>query len=355
MLIGTERLRPVGVAIFSIVFAIVASSVLLALMGTNPVPVFSTILSQSFTNSYGLSETLVKATPILFCALAVAVPAWVGLMNIGAEGQLHAGAIGGTWVALSYPGLPALVLVPAMLFAGFVSGAVWAGFAGLLKAKYNVNEVMVTLLSNFIALLLVDYLVHGPWKDPTSFGWPQTAAFSAAATFPTFGGTRVHLGLPLGLAAAVLLWALRRWTTWGLTMKVIHANPETATYAGFDVRRSFLLTMLIAGGLAALAGTAEVSAIQGRLRAGISPGYGYTGILVSWLADHHPLAIIVVAFFIGGLLAGGDNLQITFNLPFATVNIVLGLIFFFLLVGGFLLGPGLARLRAPWWMTRTSS
>lgn len=337
------NLRGVLVTISSIVFAVLVSSLLLAAFGANPFPIYSTIFVESFADLYGFSETLVKATPILLCALAVAVPAWVGLMNIGAEGQFYAGAIGGTCVALAFPHLGPLIIVPLMLMVAFIGGGLWGGIAGVLKGHFGVNEVMITLMSNFIAILLVDHLVHGAWKDPSSHGWPQSPEFSASAIFPTLGTSRMHLGLALGLISAALLSGFRKWTSWGLGMRVVGANPDTAAYAGLNVAQYLLWAMVIGGGLAALAGISEVSAIQGRLRSGISPGYGYTGILVSWMAGHHPVAIIIFAVFIGGLLAGGDNLQITLNLPFATVNIVIGLMFFFLLVGNYLFGNSRIR------------
>jgi ABC-type uncharacterized transport system permease subunit len=328
-------MHTVVLTLTSVAFAILASSLILLSLGTDPLLVFETIFLESFGDFYGFSETVVKATPILFCGLAVAIPAWVGLMNIGAEGQLHVGAAAAAGIALFLPNLSAWILIPTMLGAAMVAGGLWGGIAGILKARLGVNEVMVTLMGNFIAVLYVDHLVHGPWKDPASYGWPQTASFTTAAILPHLGTSRVHLGLFIGLVAAVLLYAVKRWTTLGLGMRIIHSSPETAFYAGINYRRYFIWTMIVGGSLAALAGAVEISAIQGRLRSSISTDYGYTGILVSWMAGHHPLSVIIIALFVGGLLAGGDNLQIEMGLPFATVNIVLGLMFFFLLVGSY--------------------
>ncbi len=329
--------------IASVVTSLIAASLLLGVLGADPVAIYTTILQESFSTGYGFSETIVKATPICLCALAVAVPAWVGLMNVGAEGQLYIGAAAASGVALFFPSLWSGVLLPVMMITGIVAGGVWGASAGVLRSRFGVNEVMVTIMSNFVALLFVEYLVYGPWRDPASHGWPETARFIDAALLPHLGDSRVHLGTAMAVALAFALHVVRRRTTWGFAMRVIQVNQEAAEYAGIPISRYFIFVFLIGGGLAALAGACEVSGIQERLRPTISPGYGYTGILVSWMARHDPVVILLVALCIGGVLAGGDNLQIVLGLPFATVHIVLGLMFFFLLIGGSLV----SQLRRP--------
>lgn len=316
--------------------ALLATGLLLAVIGRNPVPILSTIFAGSLGSWYGLSETLVKAAPIIFCALAVSVPAWAGLMNVGAEGQFLMGALGATGVALAIGEQPAWIVIPAMLSMAFVVGGLWAGAAGALRAKLGVNEVMFTLMCNFVALLFVQHMVYGPWKDPGSHGWPQTVTFTANSMLPRFGTTRIHAGLLLGIIAATVLYIFYTKTRWGLALRLIQANAKTAEYAGIRVQTYWIWGMVVGGGLAALAGAIEVSAIEGRLRPTLAVGYGYTGILVAWLSNHNPLAVLIVSFFLASIMAGGDSVQVLLQLPYATVNIIIGLIFMF-----FLLAPHL--------------
>jgi simple sugar transport system permease protein len=273
----------------------------------------------------------VAATPIMLCALGVAVAAWVGLMSIGAEGQLYIGAMGATWVALAMPNSPAWQILAFMGLAACCCGALWSGIPGLLRARFGVNETIVSLLLNYVAILLVQHLVHGLWQDPASYSWPQTPQFSAAAALPHWEGVRLHAGLLFGVTLALAFGLALARTRIGFVTRVIGANQRAARHALYPVARYIVVGMLISGAVAALAGFGQVSAIEGRLREGLSPGYGYTGFLVSWLARHNPFAIIVVAVAMGGLVSGGDSLQLTTRLPFATVNILQGCIFFFLL------------------------
>jgi len=218
-----------------------------------------------------------------------------------------------------------------MFITSCLFGALWSGVPDILRAKFGVNETIVTLLLNYVALLLVEYLIHGPWQDPASYGWPQTIAFSHSAELPKWPGTRMHLGICFGVILGILFWVLFPRTRVGYITRIIGKNPETALYAHYPVTRYLIMAMIISGAVAGLAGLGQVSGIEGRLRTGLSPGYGYTGFLVSWLARHNPLAIIFVAILMGGLMSGSDSLQLSENLPFASVNILMGCIFFFLL------------------------
>jgi len=328
-----RQVRLLIVPIAAIMASLGATALAIALFGADPVEVLTGMFRASFATSYGLSETLVKASPILLCALAVAVPAKVGLMNVGAEGQLYVGAACATGVALSFPDSWSFALLTLMFVAAFLGGAAWAGVAAVLRTRFNTSEIMVTLLGNFLAILLVQYLVFGPWKDPASRGWPQSAEFVPAAVLPGIGFGRVHVGLLIGLVVAAIVFVVCSKSFLGLRLRFIQSSRRTAEYAGIPVRDYLFWALLIGGGIAALAGAAEASAIQGRLRVELSAGYGYTGILVSWLARHNPLAIVFASFFIGGLLAGGDVLQVTMGLPAATVGIAVGTMLLFLLVG----------------------
>lgn len=311
-------------------------AILLRAMGREPASIFWSIIVSGFGSSQGLIETITRMTPIFLCALAAGIPARAGLFNIGGEGQLHCGALAATAFVLFVPSGPHFLMIPALILVAATGGALWGMIPGLLRGWLQVNEVLVSLMLNYVAILIVDHLVHGPWKDPTAFGWPYTAPFPDWAVLQTLDNSNVHLGFLLGLVAAAVAHFVMRNTTWGFSIRLIEANPKTAEYVKVNMARYILTLMAIGGAMAALAGLGEVSVVQNRLRPGISFGYGYTGFLVAWLARNNPLAIVPVAFLIGGLYSGADALQLTAGLPSATVDIFVGMFLFGALVEGFL-------------------
>ena len=318
-------------SVFAVVLAFAITAIFLLVVGRDPLTVYAGIYQGAFGDKFSFSETLVAATPIMLCGLGVAIAQWLGMMNVGVEGQLYLGAIGATYVALHCPFTQNWQLLPVMLIAAAICGALWSLIPALLRVYIGVSEVITTLLLNYVALLLVEFLIHGPWEDPNNVSWPQTAAFPAAAELPHFFDTRVHLGIVFGIAIALFFAFLLPTTKIGFISRVIGSNPDAAEYAHYKVKRYQIWAMIISGAVAALAGFSQVSAIEGRLRSGLSPGYGYTGFLACWLARHNPIAIVVVSILIGGLLSGADSLQLSAKLPFATVNILQGMIFFCLL------------------------
>ena len=215
---------------------------------------------------------------------------------------------------------------------------------GLLRARLGVNEVLVGLMLNYVAIFFVEYLVHGPWKDPSALGWPYSVQFPASAVLPTWAASNVHVGLLIGIVFAVAAWLLLRTTVWGFALRVIEANPRTARYGGIDVAGYLVVMMLIGGAIAAIAGLGEVSVIQGRLRSGLSPGYGYTGFVVAWLAGNRLLAIIPISVLIGGLYAGADAIQLNAKLPSATGDIFMGLVFLAFLLSAALSDEAILRV-----------
>lgn len=334
---GRTLLLPYVRPLLILVTALVCFGVVLLLFGKNPLQAYSDIFRQTLGSRYGLSEVLVKMIPLLLCALAVLLPARLGLVNVGGEGQIYMGAWLATWGALSLGDLPRPLALTVVLVLGFIGGGLWAAIPAYLRAKGWLNEVIATLLLNYVAIQFVNYFIYGAWRDPESANFPQTIRFADAFLLPQFGGTRVHLVLPLGLLAVVLIFFLLRYTRWGYAMRAIGGNPEAALRHGFPITRYLILSMVIAGGLAGLAGVGEVMAIQGRLRPAFSPGYGYVGFLISWLAGHSPFAAVGMAFLLAVIALGGDTLQITQNVPFSTVNILMALILFIVL-GNFFRG-----------------
>jgi len=319
-------------SIGSILCGLIAVALFLTLAGRNAIGIYAGMFASAFGDSFALSETLVTATPIMLCALGVAVAGRVGLMNIGVEGQLLAGAVGSTFVALSLPSTtPPWAMLSLMCAAACACGALWSAVPALLKVRLGVNETIVSLLLNYVAALVVEFLIHGPWQDPTTTSWPQTQAFPASAELLHLPGSRVHLGIFIAVAIGIILSIILARTRAGFRANVIGQNPEAAKYAHYPVNRYLIIAMLLSGAVAALAGFSQVSAIEGRLRSGLSPGYGYSGFLVCWLSRQNPLAIIITAVLLGGFLSGADSLQLSEKLPFATVNILQGAIFLFLL------------------------
>jgi len=212
-----------------------------------------------------------------------------------------------------------------------IGGGLWAGVAGLLRARGWASETIVTLLMNYVAILLVSFVVFGPWKDPEGVNYPQTVSFVPGAILPTYGQTRVHLGLVFALVALVLTTFVMARTRWGLEVRAIGGNQEAARRSGIPVARYTIALMIMGGALAGLAGMAEVSAIQGRLRPSLSPGYGYSGFLISWMAGGHPAGIVAAALVLAVITAGGDILQMTQALPGSVVNILMAVMLFVVL------------------------
>lgn len=331
--------------IVSILVALFVAGFLLLAAGVNPLQAYVEILQESLGSAYGLSETLVKATPLILAGLGVSLAFRMQIWNIGAEGQIYMGACGATWVAL-FSGIenPTL-LISAMFAAAFLAGGLWAGVAGLLRARWQVNEVIVTLLMNYIAILWVNYLIYGPWKDPQGFNFPLTAQFADAARLSQFFDTRLHSGFFLALVCALLLYIFMERTVWGYEIKVIGSNLKAAKYAGMRTGTAIFVVLLLSGAIAGIAGFSEVAGLQGRLQHGISPGYGYTAIIIAWLAKRSALGVVIVSLLMGVLLVGGDSLQLSWQLPVAFVYAFQGLILFFLLASDFFIHNRLRLVR----------
>jgi general nucleoside transport system permease protein len=318
-------------AALTVAVALAVFATMLAAAGKDPLKAYADTLIYVFGNAYGFSELLVRMIPLLLTALAAALPARIGLINVGAEGQLYMGAWLTTAGALAFADQPAAVLLPLLTVLGFVGGGVWALIPAALRAARLVNETISTLLLNYIAPLIVSYFIFGPWRSPESSSYPQSPAFSEAARLPTFFHSRVHLGLLYALVALILYAQVFARTRFGLDMRAIGGNPEAARRLGIPIVRYMLIVMFIAGGAAGLAGMAEVTAIQGRLVSEVSPGYGFIGFLVSWLAGTSAAGIVIMSFLFALISSVGDILQITQGVPYAVINILMAVILFIVL------------------------
>jgi len=322
--------RELRAMLIALGLALLVFAGLLLVLGKDPITTYVAIYQGTLGDSFGLGEIVVKMTPFILCALATAIPAKVGLVNVGGEGQIYMGAWLATWVALNFGGIPGPLLIPMLIVAGCLGGALWAGLVGWMRVRFSLNETIASLLLNYVASLIIDFFVHGPWKDTSGANWPYTAEFSDNARLATFGSTRISIGIFLALAAVGLYYWLMNYTRWVYKMRVVGGNPEAARRSGLPINRYIIVAMMLGGAMAGLYGMIEVTAIQGRLRGGIAGGYGYIGFLVAWLAGQGPIGIIVMAALLGLLSVGGDAIQIA-GLPSSTTNILMALILFFVL------------------------
>lgn len=313
----------------TIILALLLFAGILLITGKNPITSYRDLFNATFGSAYGFSEVIVAMIPILLTALAVALPSRIGMINVGGEGQMFLGAIFATFAALAFKDLPGWILLPVMVVLGILGGAIWAFLPAYFKSIGLVNETITTLLMNMIAPKIAGLLVFGYWHSPRETN--MTPNFVDAARLPTFFGTRIHLGIVFGLVLLVVFWFVMKRTRWGLEMRTIGGNVQAARRNGIPVASYMLIVFCISGGIAGLAGMAQVSGFYGLLIPNFSPGYGYMGFLISWLAGGDPLGILLMAFVVSVILTGGNMLQITIGLPYAVINLLLAFTLFVVL------------------------
>lgn len=318
----------------TILAALCFGAVLFVWVGVNPVRAYVDMIRGAFGSLYNFSEVLVRASPLILCGLSVGLAGKMQIWNIGAEGQLVMGGVAGAGVALFFtPHIPGPMIIPAMLTAGFLGGALWGLIPGILRVRWHVNEIITSLMLNYVAIFWLEHLYFGPWRDPAGRGFPGTAMFVDSAWFPRFFGTRIHLGLFIGLLAALLIGYLLAHTQWGYHVRVAGANPRAAEYAQINIGGKILWVMIISGGLAGLAGISETAGIYYRLQQGLASGNGYMAIIVAWLAKLRPVSMIIIAICLGALTVGGDQVQISMQVPSAIGLVLQGAILFCVLAG----------------------
>jgi ABC-type uncharacterized transport system permease subunit len=310
---------PIGAVIFSFILC----SILLLAVGANPVTVYAELLFGPFTSLYWISELILKVTPLLLCSLAVTLALKVRFWNIGAEGQFCIGACAATGIALTLGGLPKYILLPLMMLGGFAGGSLWGAIPSVLKVKLRVNEIITTLLMNYIAAQWLNHLVYGRWRG--SDGFPYTEVFKRSAFLPNlFEGA--HIGIFFGIAISVSLFFVFGRTRFGYKAKVVGENTRAARYGGINVGVVTFVVVMLSGGIAGLAGMSDVSGMHHRLNPNILLGYGYTGIIIAWLSRNNPLWVLVVSMLFGILAVGGDIIKV-YQVPNAIVKTLQGAIF----------------------------
>jgi simple sugar transport system permease protein len=318
-----------GVVALAAGAATAAAALVLAAIGAKPLATYAVLFTGPLGDLFGVTEILVRAVPLTLIALGIAISFRSGILNIGAEGQIMMGVLASAAVALGFPGLPRPVLLPLCLAAGAAAGAFWAGIAGVLRARLQVNEILSTVMLNYIAAQVYTFLLRGPLIDPaelmTGSGTPQSMRLVRAAWLDRLvPGTRLHSGLLLALVLAALVWLLLWRTTLGYRMRAAGAGAKAARYAGIPVERSLVLAMLFAGGFAGLAGAVEVSGVHHRAIEGISSGYGFAGIVVALFGGLHPAGIVPAAVFFGLLLVGADMTQRSAGVPANMILVLQG-------------------------------
>ncbi|KPQ06639.1 MAG: simple sugar transport system permease protein [Rhodobacteraceae bacterium HLUCCA12] len=316
--------RTLGFPLIALAATVVLGSLLAMLAGADPFATLGLIVRGAAGSQFALLETLNRATPLIFTGLAVAVAFRARLWNIGAEAQLYAGAILTVLLGTGALEWPSAALWPVMAGAAMLAGALVLLGPAVLKVRFGVDEVVTTLLFNFVVLLFVSMLLEGPMKDPMGMGWPQSPRLIAEARLPRIvDGLRLHWGFALAIIAALIVWVIEARTTLGYEMRAVGLNRQAAEFAGIPVGRVILKTALLSGGLAALAGFSEVAGLKGNLTLDISPGFGYTGIIVAMLALLNPLGVVVSAIFVAGVFVGADSMSRAAGVPTYIADIML--------------------------------
>jgi len=318
--------------VIALLLTLLAGVILFWFMGVDPGKALYAFFVEPLTSRYGWAELGVKATPLVLIGVALAIGFRAGVWNIGAEGQLTLGAIFGGGVGLLFHEDDGFHVLPLMLAAGILGGMLWAAIPAYLRTRFNANEILVSLMLTYVAILLLSMLVHGPWRDPDGFNFPESRVFGDSATLPLIvSGTRLHLGWLIALLFVAGTWLMMARSLIGFQVKVVGSAPAAGRYAGFSVNHVIWFTLLLGGGASGLAGLIEVSGPIGQLLPSISPGYGFTAIIVAFVGRLHPVGVLLAGLLMALSYLGGESAQITLNLPLAVTGVFQGMLLFFLL------------------------
>ncbi|WP_340097727.1 ABC transporter permease [Salinibaculum salinum] len=321
-----------GTPVFTVLAALAVSAVALLVIDVSPLEAYSTMFVDTLTSDFGQTETLIKSVPLILTGLAVYLPLKAGLFNIGAEGQLVFGAIAGTWIGLNVS-LPAVALVPLMLFAAAVAGGFLAAIPAWLRAKWDVNEIITSLLLSFVALQIQSYLIRGPMQGGVG-NFPQSARLSDAARIPEiFLG--VHAGILVAVLMVVVTYLLMTRTRLGFEITFVGSNDQAAIQAGMSKYKVYLVVFILGGAFAGIAGISEIAGLQGRLRAGFEPGYGFTAIPIALLGRNSAIKVMLAGLFFALLFVGGTSMEVFLGVPAALVEIIQALVILFLITAEF--------------------
>jgi simple sugar transport system permease protein len=323
-------LKSVGAAALTIFIALLLGAVLIAISGENPFNAYRLMINGAFGSAHKISETLVKAVPLMIMALGTSIAFKNQLWNIGGDGQFTLGAIFALAAGIYLP-LPAAIVLPLSIVAAFIGGGLWAGIAGWLKTQFNANEVITTLMLNYVATYLLAYLVYGPMMDPEGFGFPQTPLLPESIRLPLFSAdTRIHMGVFVVLILLVLMMFFWR-STLGYKIELMGQGQQVARYAGVKVKSTMIIAMVLSGGLAGIAGWNEIYGVHYRLMTDIASGYGSLAIVIALLGNLNPIGIAVSSFFFSVLLVGGNTMQRMTEIPYSIVDVIEALVIIFVI------------------------
>lgn len=334
---STSRLFAVGSPIASALIALLFAAIPLLAAGANPLVAYREMFHGVFGSVFAFSEMLTRATPLIFTGLAAALAFRAKLWNIGAEGQLYLGAMAAVAIGAGVLDISGMLLLPIVILLGAAAGAAGMAVPAYLKLRFGADEVVTTLLLNFIILIFVQMMLEGALQDPMSLGWPQSAPILDQGMFPKLmDRMRIHSGLILALVLAAIAQFMLVRSVWGFKLRAVGENPAAARHAGINVRRSFFGVAIISGGLAGLAGVSEVAGLKGYLTADLSPGFGYTGIVVAMLAGLSPMGVVIAALFIASVFVGADSMSRAMGVSSFLADLTVSMSLLCVLVGGFL-------------------
>lgn len=318
--------------LLALVLTLIAGAILFKIMGVDVLSGLYVFFIKPISSVYGLTELAVKATPLILIGAALSLGFRAGVWNIGAEGQLIFGAIFGGGMALFLYEHSGFYVLPIVLISGVFGGMFWAGVVAYLRTRFNANEILTSLMLSYVAALVLSYLVHGPWKDPEGFNFPESRIFADSASLPILmDGTRLHLGIVLAVVVAVIAWIILSKIVLGFQIKVMGDAPQAGAYAGFSHNKLIWISLLLSGGAAGLAGVVEITGPIGQLLPSISPGYGFTAIIVAFVGRLHPIGALFAGLLLALSYLGGEAAQISLNLPLAVGGVFRGMLLFFLL------------------------
>lgn len=324
--------------LIAVALTLITGGLSFAIMGKPMGAALYTFFVAPLTTFHGLTELFVKATPLVLIGIGLSLGFRGNVWNIGAEGQYTIGAILGGGLAVYFHDSTNLLLLPAMLIVGILGGMAWASIPALLKTRFNANEILTSLMLTYVAILMLSYLVHGPWRDPDGYNFPESRLFPDVGTMPVLlEGSRIHMGAIFALIAVGAAWLLLSKGLTGFKLKLVGSAPQAARFAGFSENRTIWFTLLTGGGLAGLAGIGEVAGPIGQLIPSISPGYGFTAIIVAFLGRLHPVGVLIAGLVMALTYLGGETAQIEIGVPAAVTGLFQGFLLFYLLASDVLI------------------
>ena len=324
------RKKEIMITVIAVLLSIVFAGIILVIFGLNPFSIFKEIIVGSLGTKVRIRQTIIKAVPLIIISLGIIVAFKMKFWNIGAEGQMTIGALGAAWVAYHMgENVPSIVVLTAMMLAAAICGGLWAFIPAIFKAKVGTNETIFTLMMNYVAIKFVTYLQYGPWMDPAANGFPKMRMFNSNAILPSIGG--LHIGWIFAVLFTIIIYFFLKNTKLGYEISVVGESIETARYAGMNIGKIIIVSMLMSGGLCGIAGMIQATGIEKTMVYGIANGMGFTAIIPAWLSKLNPVSSAIICIAFAMLIQGGDYIQVALGVPSSVSDVVQGLVLFFVL------------------------